>query len=302
MGALLAACGGGNSSAPPPPGHTVAVVQVENSDQSDPHSGLQQASVVYEYLAEGGITRFSVVYYDPSRVGRVGPVRSIRPTALRLREAYGGVLFFSGGSAQLMQQVHGQHVPEISEDDNGDTYFQRDSARPAPHNLFTTGADLARALPTVKGTTAYSPPPAGAIPAGGATATTIRFQQTPAHRLDYTYQAATHTYQYASERGPLVDAANNGQPVEVTNVVLIEAPHKDFGYSDVNGIPVIDFDLSAGGTAAVFSGGRKLDARWTAVSAGHPPTLTTADGRALPLPAGLTWVHLVDPGTIAQAG
>jgi hypothetical protein len=88
----------------------------------------------------------------------------------------------------------------------------------------------------------------------------------------------------------------------VTNVVLIEAPHKDFGYADVNGVPVIDFDLSVGGTAAVFNGGKRFEAKWDAVSAGHPPTLKSADGKDLKLPAGLTWVHIVDPGTLSQIG
>jgi hypothetical protein len=301
---LLAGCGGSSAKAPAaspaPSGSVVAVVQVENSAQSDPHTGLQKADVVYEYLAEGGITRFSVVYYDPSKVDRIGPVRSIRPTALRLREAYGGVIFFSGGSAPLMQVVHSQHVPEISEDDNGDTYFQRDPSRAAPHNLFTTGQDLAKAIPLVKGALTYIPPGPGSLTAAGKPALAINFQETPAHRLSYRYSDAARAYTYTSERGPLIDAGNGNQPVEVTNVVLIEAPHKDFGYADVNGVPVIDFDLSVGGIAAVFNGGKRFDAKWDAVSAGHPPTLKSADGKDLKLPAGLTWVHIVDPGTLLQ--
>jgi hypothetical protein len=301
---LLAACGGATSqpkqaaSSPKPAGKVVALVQVENSDQSDPHYGLQKASVVYEYLAEGGITRFTVVYFDPSGVDRVGPVRSIRPTALRLREAYGGVLFFSGGSAPLMAQVHSQHIPENFEDDNGDAHFQRDAGRAAPHNLFSTGKDIAAVLPGVSGTTPYVGPTGGLMPTAGKPAsTTFSFQQTPAHHVTYTYSGATRTYAYSSERGPLVDAGNNNQGVAATNAVLLEAPHKDFGYADVNGVPVIDFDLSAGGPAVLLSGGQRYEVKWKAATAGHPPTLTTADGKDLAMPAGLTWVHIVDPGT-----
>src|SRR5947209_7821007 len=116
----LAACGPLQPATSTQPGHVVALVQIENSTASDPHSGLQKADVVYEYLAEGGITRFTVVYYDPRQVGRVGPVRSIRPIALKLRQAYGGVLFFSGGSQELMDQVKSQNVPSVSEQSQGD--------------------------------------------------------------------------------------------------------------------------------------------------------------------------------------
>jgi hypothetical protein len=277
-----------------------AVVQVENSAESDPHSGLQQADVVYEYLAEGGITRFTVLYYDPSKVGKIGPVRSIRPTALRLREAYGGVIFFSGGSTPLMQVVHGQHVPEISEDDNGDTYFQRETSRAAPHNLFTTGADLDKAISTVKGTAPFTLPTSGEAPAGGKPAAGIKFQQTAEHGLAYTFAADANAYTYTSERGPLVDAGNGSKPVQVTNVVILEAPHKDFGYADVNGVPVVDFDLTAGGAAALFTGGKRYDANWDPVSAGHPPALKSTGGKPIQLPPGLTWVHIVDPGTVSK--
>jgi hypothetical protein len=300
---LLAACGNtagpaaSPSPSPKPAGAVVGLVQVENSDQSDPHYGLQKAGVVYEYLAEGGITRFTVVYFNPATVDRVGPVRSIRPTALRLREAYGGVLFFSGGSAPLMAQVHTQHIPENSEDDNGDAHFQRDTARLAPHNLFTTGKDIAAVLPGVKGTSPYVVAAPGTLPASGKPAPGISFQQTPVHRVTYTYSEAARAYAYSSERGPLVDAGNNGQAVQATNVVLLEAPHKDFGYADVNGIPVIDFDLSAGGPAVLLSGGKRYDVKWDPAAAGHPPALKSADGRALALPDGLTWVHIIDPGT-----
>jgi hypothetical protein len=112
--ASLAAClvvmasGCGSSQPAAPAGTTVALVQVENSADSDPHAGLQAADVVYEYAAEGGISRFTVVYFDPARVSRIEPVRSIRPVSLKIRESYGGAIFFAGGSQPLMSLVQSQ--------------------------------------------------------------------------------------------------------------------------------------------------------------------------------------------------
>jgi hypothetical protein len=298
----LVACGPLQPATSTPPGRVVALVQIENSAASDPHSGLQKADVVYEYLAEGGITRFTVIYYDPRQAGRVGPVRSIRPIALRLRQAYGGVMFFSGGSQPLMDQVKSQDVPSVSEQAQGDRYFRRDPTRPAPHNLFTSGADLSTALQAVSGTSTYSPSTPGSLPSGGRPAGSLTFQQTATHSVSYSYSAAHQGYAYSSERGPLVDAANGGQVVEVTNVVLLEAPHKDYGYTDVLGAPVVDFDLSGGGKALVFGGSKRYEARWQPLSPGRPLTLLASDGRDLSLPAGLTWVHVIDPGTRVEAG
>jgi hypothetical protein len=61
-----------------------------------PISGLRHADLVYEYLTEGGITRFTAIYFAPSGKDVIGPARSARLVTLRLQKAYGGVLFYSG--------------------------------------------------------------------------------------------------------------------------------------------------------------------------------------------------------------
>lgn len=55
-------------------------VMIENSTDSRPQSGLSRADVVYEAIAEGGITRFMGVFYCGASVGALSlaPVRSAR--------------------------------------------------------------------------------------------------------------------------------------------------------------------------------------------------------------------------------
>src|SRR5258708_23907247 len=136
-------CGASPSA---PSGTPVALVQVENSAASDPHAGLQAADVVYEYVAEGGISRFTVVYFDPGRASRIEPVRSIRPVSLKIRESYGGAIFFAGGSQPLISLVHSQHAPAMSEQENGDVYFHRDNSPAPPPNPYTSRSHLKPAL------------------------------------------------------------------------------------------------------------------------------------------------------------
>src|ERR1700704_1940494 len=70
---LLAAWGSSAGPAPTPtpsrPGP--AMVQIENSVLARPLAGLQQANIVYEYLAEGGITRMTAIYFSPSGSQRI---------------------------------------------------------------------------------------------------------------------------------------------------------------------------------------------------------------------------------------
>src|SRR5690606_9454884 len=55
----------------------VTAVMIENSPDARPQSGLKDAGVVYEAIAEGGITRFLAIYQN-KKPELIGPVRSLR--------------------------------------------------------------------------------------------------------------------------------------------------------------------------------------------------------------------------------
>ena len=70
------------------------LVMIENHEESRPQSGLSRADVVYEAVAEGGITRLMGVYYceatEPyQREYDLGPVRSARTYFLDWASEYG---------------------------------------------------------------------------------------------------------------------------------------------------------------------------------------------------------------------
>lgn len=63
-------------------------VAIENHLDARPQSGLSRADVIYEMVAEGGITRFLAVYYCRD-AKPIGPVRSARIYFLKLLQGYG---------------------------------------------------------------------------------------------------------------------------------------------------------------------------------------------------------------------
>src|SRR5207244_676826 len=63
------------------------------------------------------------------------------------------------------------------------------------------------------------------------------------------------------------------------------------------GEPAVDFDLQGTGPADVFSKGHRYKATWDVSNPELPLKVVGADGKPMHLPAGLTWIHLVDPGT-----
>ena len=55
----------------------VTAIMIENSPSARPQSGLKEAEIVYEAVAEGGITRF-LALCQQHQPELIGPVRSLR--------------------------------------------------------------------------------------------------------------------------------------------------------------------------------------------------------------------------------
>lgn len=68
--------------------HRSLGVMIENHQESRPQSGLSSADVIYEAVAEGGITRFLAIFYCRD-TGNIGPVRSARTYFLDWISEYG---------------------------------------------------------------------------------------------------------------------------------------------------------------------------------------------------------------------
>lgn len=87
------------------------LVMIENHEDSRPQSGLSRADIIYEVVAEGGITRLMGVYYcqatEPySRNYDLGPVRSARTYFLDWASEYSDYpLYVHVGGAGLCHDV-----------------------------------------------------------------------------------------------------------------------------------------------------------------------------------------------------
>ncbi len=77
------------------------VVMIENSVDARPQSGLNSSDILYEAVAEGGITRFAAVFYCgvAARDTILGPVRSARTTYINFASEYNYPLYTHVGGA-----------------------------------------------------------------------------------------------------------------------------------------------------------------------------------------------------------
>jgi hypothetical protein len=289
---------------PPVPGATYtapALVQVENLNDARPESGLQSADVIYEYSAEGGIGRFTVVYFSTPK-GQVGPVRSARLISPPLVQIWGGTLIFSGSSMYVHNRLVSLHIPRFDETDAGRDMFRLGS-RPAPHNLYTDGGrvdDMIRrsARPAVtyqlwSRTTTF---PGGAAVAG------FTVPVSPSERPAYSWRPDLGGWlRTEPDTGTFIDA-NTAKPVIAGTVVVMQVPARINPADIENGCCTAgwEYTMTGSGPAQFFANGAEYDGTWTQGASG-PPQFTLGSGAPAPVASGLVWIAVVPTGQRAAA-
>ena len=116
---------------------------VENHPDARPQSGLSEADIVYETLAEGGITRFLVLFQSRA-ANEIGSVRSARDYFAEIANEWGALYAHVGGSneviANLKKGIY-ENLDDANEYYNGD-FFPRKKEKSAPHEIFTSTQNL----------------------------------------------------------------------------------------------------------------------------------------------------------------
>jgi hypothetical protein len=273
---------------------TPLLIQVENSSDARPQSGLQNAALVYEYVTEGGISRFSAIYTSTTS-GRVGPIRSARLVTISLAKIYGAVLVYSGGSEYIRGQIQSAGIPYVDENNAGGDLF-RDNSRAAPHNLFSDGSHLSDIATHAGAPSASwslwqrtSPPSV----TGGTQVSRVTVPVSGPETPVFTYDSSAAVWKRTEpDTGAFVDAGTRA-PLTVSTLIVQQVTIKPAPeVQDVKGQRGVDHDVMGSGKAQVFTAGREFDATWTQGASG-PPSFSTSGGQAAPIAPGLVWICLV---------
>ena len=112
---------------------------------ANPQSGMSGADIVYEIVVEGSITRYMAVFQDYLDLQKMGSIRSTRRYFLDFAMDASAVLVHfgrDGSITDVFDQIGCKHLEGMWNDYN----YWRSSDRVAPHNVFTTGQDIADGL------------------------------------------------------------------------------------------------------------------------------------------------------------
>jgi len=266
----------------------VTAIMIENSPEARPQSGLKQSGVVFEAIAEGGITRFLALYQE-QKPQLVGPVRSVRMYYVDWLAAFDASVAHVGGSAAALAEVRNGNYRDIDQFFNAGTYW-RATDRYAPHNVYTSFEKI-DALNHAKGYTTSeftSLARKDSTAATEPTVTTVDVKiSSPLYNSRYTYNAATNTYDRAQASAPHLDREDG---VISPRVVVVLSVNESTVMED--GLRQ-NIQAIGSGDGYVFQDGTAQKVTWHKASRTDQLTFTDEAGADVALARGQTWITAV---------
>ena len=266
----------------------VTAIMIENSPDARPHSGLKQAEVVYEAIAEGGITRF-LTLFQQHKPQLIGPVRSLRMYYIDWLAPYQASVAHVGGSHASLQEIRNGKYRDIDQFFNGSSYWRANDRRP-PHNVYTSFEKL-DALNAGKGYkssqfTSFARADGKASNKPNAVSIDINFSSSW-YNTHYDYDKASNTY-LRSIGGQASNDREEGRlaPSVVIALHVNETTVMEDGWRQ-------SIVTNGTGTATVFQNGTVAECTWRKNDRFSPLELIDAAGKPVALNRGQTWIAAV---------
>ncbi len=303
-------------------------VMVENHEESRPQSGLSSADVVYEAVAEGGITRFMAVFYCGRNFElndiQVGPVRSARTYFLDWLSEYDALYAHVGGAntpgpANALGQIIDYKIKDLNQFSIGFPTFWRDYQRlgravATEHTMYSTtkklwdvgdkkGWGVADAA-GVRWDKGFIPWKFKDDAAGGTEAKniTVNFWASQGnYTVEWNYDANCNCYQRKNGGQPHNDL--NTEKVLSPKVVIVrymaESRANDGYENNAHMLYANKGPQAPSGQALIFQDGKVIKGTWNKKNRLARETFLDASGKEIELNRGQIWLQAVPAGTDA---
>ncbi|MBI4089597.1 MAG: DUF3048 domain-containing protein [Candidatus Levybacteria bacterium] len=301
--------------------HRPVGIMIENHQEARPQSGLSSADVIYEAVAEGGITRFLSVYYCQNSE-EVGPIRSARTYFLDFISEYGASPLYvhvgganQDGPADALSQLEdygwaGKN--DLNQFSIGFPTFWRDYDRlghPAAteHTMYSTTEKLLQFAATsrklkvededgiawTKGFVPYDfKEDVATSQRPTAQKIHLEFWTTdPDYFVNWTYDPITNLYKRSNGEVKHIDRNNNKQLTAKNIVVLkmVESRAND-GYE--NNLHLL-YRTKGTGKANIFMDGREIIGTWRKDTRTAKTLLFDNAGIPIKLNKGTIWFEIL---------
>ncbi|WP_243290973.1 DUF3048 domain-containing protein [Bacillus sp. FJAT-47783] len=264
-------------------------VMVNNHPKARPQSGLHQADIVYELLAEGHVTRFLAIFQS-EQPEVIGPVRSARDYYIDLSKGYDALYVSHGWSPSAKEKLTSGEADYLNGLFYDGTLFWRDDTRKAPHNSYISFANMEKGAEKKGYSTTEEVPP---IPfakenvndSGSAMPEfTVQYDDSPTWTIQYEYDDELARYKRYSGDELTVDR-DTKDPVLISNIFVVEMEHKiidNYGRRNI--------DVYTGGNGYLFQHGQMREVEWKNIDG---RILPYENGDPVPFVPGRTWINVV---------
>lgn len=302
-------------------------VMIENHEDSRPQSGISSSDVVYEAVAEGGITRFLVIFYcgAVAQDVQVGPVRSARTYFMDFASEYGGKPLYAHvggantpGPANALGQIEDYGwagVNDLNQFSIGFPTFWRDYDRlgrevATEHTMYSSTEKLwvyaakNRGLTNVdkKGVSwdenfvPYTFKDDATNLPTSLTATFNFWDRYAAYLVTWTYDKTTNSFKRTNGGSAHLDK-NNDQQLTAKNVVFLYMVESNANDGYENNAHLL-YKTKGTGPADILIDGKMVKAKWQKKDRTSRLTLTDANtGTEIKFNKGRIWFEIVPSDT-----
>lgn len=305
-------------------------IQTPNgTDGARPQAGLNTAGVVFEAIAEAGITRFAAIYQNPTSAV-IGPIRSLRMYYLQWDTPFNCTIVHAGGADDALAAVRSGGYRDLTE--NYAYMYRGTYGNRLWNNLFTTStllkqfsSDHGYETSEINGFARMTPDESNKArvndlvteklniiaPAKGNTSemnakvsnVSLRFGGWANFNVNYTYDASSNKYLRSYESGASHDVyscpnedlgeKNPEDACELTqmapSVVIAMMVNEKKAWDNYHE----DITAIGSGDAYVFQNGNAVRGTWKKGSAEDQIKFYDADGEEIKLAPGQTFVSAV---------
>jgi hypothetical protein len=307
-------------------------VMIENSPDARPQSGLADADIMFEIIAEGGVTRFMGIFYcGVQRFDTtLAPIRSARTYFVDYASGFNFPLYTHVGGANLpgptnaLGQIsdYGWALQNnINQFSVGFPTFVRNANRLGPgkslateHTMETTTEKL-WAVAEGRGWTNMSPARRigrvayeaedwkdgytpwtfqDEVPAPGKV-TTVKhafWSGYKQYEVEWTYNPTTNAFQRKMGGEAHIDL-NSDKQIEAANVVVLLTTEK----GPINELKHMIYTTTGAGDALIFKNGAVEKAKWVKKDRQAQLQFVDSRGRDVEMARGLTWISVVNSST-----
>ncbi len=292
-------------------------VMIENHSEARPQSGLSQADVVYEAVAEGGITRFMAIYLCNLGDFQVGPVRSARTYFLDWESEYDGPYVHVGGAntpgpADALGQILTYKIKDLNQFGIGFPTFWRDYQRlghpvATEHTMYSTTKKLWD-VAEKKGFSASSSANLNwqskfvpwlfkdDSPGGSVKKAVVNFWEGKGdYSVEWNYDEKCNCYKRKNGGASHTDL-NNNQQLSAKNVIVefMQEGRANDGYE---GNAHLLYTNKGTGKALIFMDGKVIEGTWSKPTRVARTKFLDSSGKEVELNKGPIWIEIVPLGS-----